>query len=109
MVVNKALVAKRKIETGFLELAESILEISATKLYKVKYKTFAHEYFDRDKAVAFGHKKMRHIAEGVSAIDKSPVADSIKAEKRIQIFRCVEPAMPSTQIEALIEEILKDL
>lgn len=40
-LVNKALIAKRKIETGFLELAESIYEINKTKLYKVKYKTFA--------------------------------------------------------------------
>ena len=40
-LVVKALKAKRKIETGFLELAESIFDIHRKKLYRVKYKTFA--------------------------------------------------------------------
>ena len=46
-LVNKAFVAKRKIESGFLELAESIAEISKTKLYRVKYRTFA-EFCDEE-------------------------------------------------------------
>ena len=39
-LINKAFQAKRKIETGFIELAESIFEINQKKLYKLKYNTF---------------------------------------------------------------------
>jgi hypothetical protein len=39
-LVRRALHAKRKIETGFLELAESIVEINKTKLYRVRYAAF---------------------------------------------------------------------
>lgn len=83
-LVRKALQAKRKIETGFLELAESILDIHRKKLYRVKYKTFSEfceeelgfsrqtvyvyiailkivatysRYFSRETAINFGHKK----------------------------------------------------
>ncbi len=134
-LVNKALIAKRKIESGFLELAESIFEISKTKLYRVKYKTFAEfceeelgfsrqtiyvylsilklistysGYFSREKAVEFGHKKMRHITEGISAIDKSNEAESLKEKKKIEIFTKVKPSMPSTEIEAVIEDIVTE-
>ncbi len=40
-LITKAFAAKRKIESGFLELAESIAEICKTRLYRLKYKTFA--------------------------------------------------------------------
>jgi len=40
-LVTRAIIAKCKIESAFFELAESIFEISTTKLYKVKNKTFA--------------------------------------------------------------------
>ena len=135
-LVNKALIAKRKIETGFLELAESIFEINKTKLYKVKYRTFAEfceedlgfsrqtiyvyisilklitsysKYFSKDKAVEFGHKKMRHITEGVNAIDKSKETDTLKEKKKIELFSKIKPTMPSTEIEAIIEDVVSDL
>ena len=28
-------------------------------------------FIDRDRAIEFGHKKMRHITEGISAIEKA--------------------------------------
>ncbi|MEI6385501.1 MAG: hypothetical protein WCQ50_02630 [Spirochaetota bacterium] len=40
-LVSKAFSARRKIESGFIELAESIAEILRTKLYRVKCRTFA--------------------------------------------------------------------
>ncbi len=135
-LVRKALKAKIKIETGFFELAESIYEIHRTKLYRVKYKTFAefcdeelgfsrqtiyvyisilklvssyNTYFSRERAIDFGHKKMRHITEGVNAIDKSEVTDTEKHQKKIQIFTKVDPAMASTEVEAIIEDIVSEL
>lgn len=135
-LVTKAIVAKRKIETGFLELAESIVEINKTKLYRVKYKTFAefcdvelgfsrqtiyvyisilklitqyNRYINRDQAVEFGHKKMRHITEGISTIDKAILEPRTREAKKIELFSIVRPSMPSTEIEALIEEIIDTL
>lgn len=135
-LVTKAIIAKHKIESGFLELAESIFEINKTKLYRVKYKTFAefceeelgfsrqtiyvylsilklitqyNRYIDREKAVEYGHKKMRHITEGISAVDKAIQDPEIREEKKIEIFKHVNPAMPSTEIEAIIEDIVDSL
>ena len=135
-LVTKAIVAKRKIESGFIELAESIFEINKTKLYRVKYKTFAefcdeelgfsrqtiyvylsilklitqyNRYFDREKAVDYGHKKMRHITEGVNAIDKTIQDPKAREEKKIELFNHVNPQMPSTEIEAIIEDIVDSL
>jgi hypothetical protein len=132
-LVNKAFVAKRKIESGFLELAESIAEISKTKLYRIKYRTFAEfcdeelgfsrqtiyvylsilqlvtrygAYIDRDKAIAFGHKKMRHITEGINAIEKSTSETTLREAKKRELFAKVDPAMPSTEIEAIIEDVV---
>ena len=125
LLVNKALIAKRKIETGFLDLAESIFEVNKTRLYRVKYKIFAefceeelgfsrqtvyvylsilklingyHQHFTRDKAVEFGHKKMRHITEGVSAIDRAILTPEMREQKKLEIFNRVNPNMPSTEI-----------
>lgn len=135
-LVTKAIVAKRKIETGFLELAESIFEINKTKLYRVRYKTFAEfceeelgfsrqtiyvylsilnliskykRYINREKAIEFGHKKMRHITEGVSAIDKAIPESDRREEKKVELFTHVNPSMPSTEIEAIIEDIVDAL
>ena len=135
-LVTKALQAKRKIEIGFLELAESIFDINKKKLYKVKYKTFSEfceeelgfsrqtiyvyisilklvtsypQYFNKEKAVEFGHKKMRYITEGVNAID-SHVENLKEREKRkIDIFKKLSPKMASTEIEAFIEDIIEEL
>jgi hypothetical protein len=134
-LVNKALIAKRKIEIGFLDLAESIFELNKTKLYRVKYKTFAEfcdeelgfsrqtiyvylsilkliseyrQYFSREKAVEFGHKKMRHITEGINAIEKSTQSPVKKNRQKIEIFTKITPTMPSTEIEALIEDIVNE-
>ncbi len=83
-LIKKVLLAKRKIEDGFLELAESIFYINKKKLYKLHYKTFSEfceeglgfsrqtiyvylgilklittypDHFPRKKAIEFGHKK----------------------------------------------------
>ena len=96
-LVKTAIKAKYKIETGFIELAESIVEIHSKRLYKVEYKTFGEfcdevlgfsrqtiyvyisilrlinafpDYFPRETAIEYGHKKMRHITQGANAIDR---------------------------------------
>ena len=88
---------KRKIDNGFIELAESIFEINNKKLYKLQYKTFGKfceeklgfsrqtiyvyisilklinsfpRHFPKSKAVKYKHKKMRYISEGVNALGK---------------------------------------
>ena len=134
-LLKKAFQAKRKIETGFIELAESILEIHKRKLYKLKYRTFDifcseelgfsrqtiyvyisilklidafPNYFPRKTAVDFGHKKMRYITEGANALDKK-VADENKRNKaKVRIFKAVSPKMASTEVEAKIGDIVKD-
>ena len=135
-LVTKAIIAKRKIESGFLELAESIFEINKTKLYRLQYKTFAgfceeklgfsrqtiyvylsilkliteyNRFINREKAIEFGHKKMRHITEGVNAIDKSVVELKKREEMKVKIFKHVNPSMPSTEIESVIEDIVDAL
>jgi hypothetical protein len=134
-LVTKAFIAKRKIESGSLDLAESIAEISKTKLYRLKYKTFAEfceeelgfsrqtiyvylsilqlvsrygSFIDRDKAIDYGHKKMRHITEGFSAIDKSSDDPGLREKKKVEIFQMVDPRMPSTEIEAIIEDVVNE-
>jgi hypothetical protein len=134
-LIKKAFRARQKIETGFLELAESIFEISSKKLYKVKFKTFGKfceeelgfsrqtmyvyisilklinsfpRYFPRDKAIEFGHKKMRYITEGVNAVDKKAIEEDEKSKLKVKIFESISPAMPSTEIEAKIESIVED-
>ncbi|MBN2652794.1 MAG: hypothetical protein JXR63_10465 [Spirochaetales bacterium] len=133
-LITKAFQAKRKIETGFIELAESILEINTKKLYKLKYKTFSEfceeelgfsrqtiyisilklinsfpNYFPKDVAVEFGHKKMRYITEGASAVDKIISDDEGRKKIKLSIFQSISPTMPSTEIEAKIEDILSAL
>ena len=135
-LIRKALKSRRMIETGFIELAESIFDIHKKKLYRLKYSTFNEfceeelgfsrqtvyvyisilklitnypDYFPRDKAIQFGHKKMRYITEGVSAIDGKETTDSIKESKKIEILEHVSPEMASTEIEAYIEDIVNDL
>ncbi|MDH5716955.1 MAG: hypothetical protein OEZ22_04895 [Spirochaetia bacterium] len=135
-LVSQAFQARYKIETGFIELAQSIFLINKKKLYRVKYKTFAQfceeelgfsrqtiyvyisilklineykKYFSKEKAVEFGHKKMRHITEGVNAIDKIIVDTHKREKKKIEIFKKVKPTMASTEIEALIEDIIDEL
>lgn len=135
-LIKKAFQAKRKIETGFIELAESIFEINQKKLYKLKYKTFSEfceeelgfsrqtiyvyisilklinsfpNYFPRDKAVEYGHKKMRYITEGVNAVDKKVSNNTERNKMKVTIFRSISPSMPSTEIEAKIAEIVSDI
>jgi ribosomal 50S subunit-associated protein YjgA (DUF615 family) len=68
-----------------------------------------NKYFTREKAVEFGHKKMRHITEGVNAIEKSFDDFNSKEKKKIEIFEKVKPSMASTEIEALIEDVISDI
>lgn len=132
-LIRKALHAKRKIETGFIELAESILEIHTKRLYKLRYGTFGEfceeelgfsrqtvyvyisilnlinsfpEYFSKDKAVEFGHKKMRFITEGANAIDKKIADEGERALMKQHVFEAIDPAMPSTEIESRIDDIV---
>jgi hypothetical protein len=135
-LVDKALKAKRKIETGFIELAESIFDIHRKKLYRLKYKTFAQfcdeelgfsrqtiyvyisilslinkypKLISKEKAISFGHKKMRHITEGINAIDKAKLNEDVSETKKQEIFTVIEPEMASTEIEAIIEDIIQDI
>ncbi len=135
-LIRKTLNAKRKIEDGFLDLAESIFEIHHKKIYKLKYKTFGEfceeelgfsrqtiyvyisilklianypNYFSREKTIEFGHKKMRYITEGISEIDKK-VSDQEQKEKlKKDIFDSIKPSMPSTEIESIIDDKIEDL
>ncbi len=135
-LINKALQARRKIETGFIELAESIFDIHKKKLYRLKYNTFNEfceeelgfsrqtvyvyisilklivaypKYFPKEKAIEFGHKKMRYITEGVNAINGKSADDNIKETKKIEILEHVKPSMASTEIESYIEDIVSKL
>lgn len=135
-LVRRALQAKRTIETGFLELAESIFEINKTKLYRVRYATFGEfceeelgfsrqtiyvylsilqlmakygRFFPRKKVVELGHKKMRHITEGVNAIDRTDVPERTRERVKTALFRRISPEMASTEIEAMIEDVLSAL
>ena len=134
-LIKKAFQAKRKIETGFIELAESILEIHKRKLYKLKYKTFDvfcveelgfsrqtiyvyisilklinafPSYFPRNKAIDFGHKKMRYITEGANAIDKKIAEEDKRNKAKVKMFKSVSPQMPSTEVESRIKGIVKE-
>ena len=135
-LIRKALLSKRKIEDGFLELAESMYEINQKKLYKLKYKTFSEfceeelgfsrqtiyvyisilklissypNYFPRNKVIEFGHKKMRFITEGVNEIDRK-IENQLEREKiKKEIFNKVNPKMASTEIEAYIEDKIENL
>ena len=69
----------------------------------------AYESFiNRKKAVEFGHKKMRHFTEGVNAVKKTEIVPAKKEEKIPEIFENVKPEMASTEIEAVIEDIVID-
>lgn len=135
-LINKAFQAKRKIETGFIELAESIFEINQKKLYKLKYNTFREfceeelgfsrqtiyvyisilklinsfpNHFPKDKAVEYGHKKMRYITEGANSIDKIISDEEERNKLKVTIFKSISPSMPSTEIEAKIEDIISGI
>jgi hypothetical protein len=132
-LIEKAFSAKRKIETGFIELAESIFEINQKKLYKLKYKTFGEfceeelgfsrqtiyvyisilrlintfpNYFPKKTAIDYGHKKMRYITEGVNAIDKKISNKNDRNRVIVKIFNSISPEMASTEVEAKIEDII---
>lgn len=117
-LIKKAFQAKRKIETGFIELAESIFEINQKKLYKLKYKTFSEfceeelgfsrqtiyvyisilklinsfpNYFPKKVAIDYGHKKMRHITEGVNAVDKRVSDEKERNKIKVKIFNSLSP------------------
>ena len=134
-LVKRAFKAKRKIETGFIELAESILQIHSRKLYKLNYPTFSSfceeelgfsrqtvyvyisilklinsfpDHFPREVAVDYGHKKMRYIAQGANAVDKRVQDEAERQRVKAEIFRSISPDMPSTEIEATIEEIVEE-
>lgn len=135
-LVRKALLSKRKIEDGFLDLAESMYEINHKKLYKIQYKTFSEfceeelgfsrqtiyvymsilklitmypDYFPRDKAIALGHKKMRFITEGVNEIDKRIENPEMREEIKKEIFNAIHPDMASTEIESYIEDRIEKI
>lgn len=136
LLIRKALLAKRKIEDGFLELAESIYDIHKKKLYRLKYKTFSEfceeelgfsrqtvyvylsilkligsypEFFSKDRAIEFGHKKMRYITEGINIIDRKIEDEKIRESIKLEILQKVAPEMASTEIEAFIEDKIQEL
>jgi hypothetical protein len=51
---------------------------------------------------------MRYNTEGINAIGRSTDDSERKDERKKELFRRLDPAMPSTEIEALIEELLED-
>lgn len=135
-LIRKALLAKRTITIGFLELAESIFDIHRKRLYRLKYKTFSSfceeelgfsrqtvyvyiailklvmtypKYFSREQAVEYGHKKMRYITEGINAIDRKIEDKKIREKKKLEIFNKINPQMASTEIESFIESIVEEL
>ena len=134
-LVSKAFQAKRKIETGFLELSESLFDIHRHKLYKLHYSRFEDfcdvelgfsrqtvyvflsilrlvrtypKWLPQKKVVELGHKKMRYITEGVSAIDKSNEPENRKETKKIEIFKTVSPKMASTEIQNRVQQIVEE-
>ena len=66
-------------------------------------------YFSREKAIEFGHKKMRFITEGVNAVDRKIDEEKTRETIKIEIFQNVNPKMASTEIEAYIEDKIEDL
>ena len=66
------------------------------------------EYFPRSRAIEYGHKKMRYITEGVSAIDKRVQDEKTRSQVKLRVFQSIEPTMPSTEIESKIEDIVED-
>ena len=132
-LLKKAIESKKNIEIGFLDLAESIQRIHDKKLYRQNYKTFKEfcetefglsrqtiyhffsilnliksypEYFSKEKATAFGHKKMRYITRGVSKIEER-IYDENKQEKiKEKIFSEITPEMSSSMIEDTINDIV---
>ena len=51
---------------------------------------------------------MRHIAEGVSAVDKKIPDEQERKKVKVKIFNSISPDMPSTEIEAKIEDIIDE-
>ena len=98
---------ERKIETGFIELAESILNTHKKILYHIRYKTFEKfcneelrftkqtiyiyignlklltthpNYCPEEKALDFRLKKMRNITEGANANDRKISDERLREE-----------------------------
>ena len=67
------------------------------------------KYFPRDRAVEFGHKKMRYITEGINAIDRKIEDEKLREKKKIEIFNRINPQMASTEIDAFIENIVEEI
>ena len=135
-MIHQAFQARRKIETGFIELAESIYEINRKRLYKLKYRSFSQfceeelgfsrqtiyiyisilklindypGYLPKTKAIEYGHKKMRYITEGIHAVEKRVLDEQLRKTTTEKIFNSISPKMPSTEIEAHIEDIVSKI
>jgi len=65
-------------------------------------------YFPRKTAIDYGHKKMRYITEGVNAVDKRIADEKERNRIKVIIFNSISPKMPSTEIEAKIEDIIDE-
>ncbi|MBN2422700.1 hypothetical protein JXB41_05705 [Candidatus Woesearchaeota archaeon] len=135
-LLNEAIRSKREIEKNFITLAESILTIHKRKLYKIEFKTFEEfcterlgfsrqtiyiyigifklmmsypNYFPQNKVLDFGHKKMRHITEGASAIDKTNLSEQEKEKKKASMFKQITPNMSALEIEEFIDDLIAEI
>ena len=65
------------------------------------------KWLPQQKVVELGHKKMRYITEGVSAIEKADDPDKVKEDKKIEIFKTVSPKMASAEIQTKVQKIVE--
>lgn len=52
---------------------------------------------------------MRHITEGVNAIEKNINNTEEKEKLKIQVFQKVSPKMSSTEIEVFIDDLISEI
>lgn len=58
-------------------------------------------YFPKNKAIEFGHKKMRAITEGASKVNKAEVDEQKKENTKISIFNKVNSKMSYSIIKLM--------
>jgi hypothetical protein len=135
-LVSRARASVRQMESGFLDLAEVLNQIHRTRLYRVRYPTFAAfceaelgftretlyadvsilklvtgppPVFSRARAVEFGHRKMRTLTRGVDAIEKAVDDRFERTRRKRALFQRVVPSMAPSEIESIVDETLADL
>ena len=135
-LVRKARASVGHLESGFLDLAEILTQIHRSRIYRVRYPTFAAfceaelgfgrdalyadvsilklvtgppPVFSRERAVEFGHRKMRCLTHGVAAIEKSTEDRFERTRRKRALFQRVVPSMAPSEIETIVEEVVADL